>query len=97
MSELIGWTSSAILLLTLVGQVRQQWLADSVAGVSWLLFAGQIAASVGFVTYSLLVGNVVFIVTNSLILATAVTGQWIYLRKARSTSRAAAPDERPAQ
>ncbi|HEX7034381.1 MAG TPA: hypothetical protein VF210_01325 [Pseudomonadales bacterium] len=81
--ELIGWASSAVLLLTLAGQVRQQWLADSVAGVSWALFAGQIAASVGFVTYSLLVGNVVFIVTNSLILATAVTGQWIYLRKSR--------------
>lgn len=52
-------------------------------GVSWLLFAGQIAASTGFVTYSLLIGNIVFIVTNSLILATAITGQVIYLRQAR--------------
>lgn len=81
--ELIGWTSSAVLLLTLMSQVRRQWRAPSVEGVSWLLFAGQIAASVGFVTYSVLVGNVVFIVTNSLILATAVTGQLIYLHKAR--------------
>jgi MtN3 and saliva related transmembrane protein len=96
-SELIGWLSSGVLLLTLMAQVRRQWRTDSVEGVSWLLFAGQIAASVGFVTYSILVQNVVFIVTNSLILATAITGQWIYLRKSRSTSRAAAPDEHPAQ
>ena len=80
---MIGWLSSAILLLTLMGQVRRQWRADSVEGVSWLLFAGQIVASIGFVTYSILVQNLVFIVTNSLILATAITGQAIYLRKAR--------------
>ena len=84
MSEAIGWVSSAVLLLTLMGQVRRQWRADSVEGVSWMLFAGQIAASVGFVTYSILVQNLVFIVTNSLILATAITGQVIYLRKARA-------------
>jgi uncharacterized protein with PQ loop repeat len=82
--ELIGWTSSMVLLLTLVSQVRRQWRADSVEGVSWMLFAGQICASVGFVAYSLLIQNVIFIVTNSLILATAITGQLIYLRKARS-------------
>jgi uncharacterized protein with PQ loop repeat len=82
-SEFLGWTSSVVLLLTLMGQVRQQWRANSVAGVSWVLFAGQIVASVGFVTYSVLVGNMVFIVTNSLILATAVAGQTIYLRKSR--------------
>ena len=82
-SELIGWTSSVVLLLTLMGQVRRQWRAQSVEGVSWLLFNGQIAASVGFVTYSVLVDNLVFIVTNSLILATAVTGQLIYLRRSR--------------
>lgn len=73
-----------VLLLTLMGQVRRQWRARSVEGVSWLLFAGQIVASVGFVTYSLLVGNLVFIVTNCLILATAITGQSIYLRRRRS-------------
>lgn len=75
-----------MLLFTLMGQVRRQWRAKSVEGVSWVLFAGQIAASVGFVTYSLLIQNVVFIVTNSLILATAVTGQIIYLRRRRQTA-----------
>ncbi|MFU8818021.1 MAG: hypothetical protein ACNA7W_21950 [Pseudomonadales bacterium] len=90
MSEIIGWASSTILLFTLMGQVVRQWRAESVEGVSWVLFAGQIAASVGFVTYSLLLGNTIFIVTNSLILGTAVAGQIIYLRKRR---RASAPTE----
>lgn len=81
--EAIGWLSSSLLLFTLIGQVIRQWRAPSVEGVSWVLFAGQIAASVGFVTYSLLIQNTVFIVTNSLILATAVAGQIIYLRKRR--------------
>ena len=84
--ELIGWVSSTLLLMTLMGQVLRQWRAPSVEGVSWVLFAGQIAASVGFVTYSVLIGNVIFIVTNSLILATAVTGQVVYLHKRRRTS-----------
>jgi MtN3 and saliva related transmembrane protein len=78
--EAIGWLSSMLLLITLISQVFRQWRADSVEGVSWGLFAGQIGASLGFITYSLLIENTVFIVTNSLILATAVTGQIIYLR-----------------
>jgi MtN3 and saliva related transmembrane protein len=83
--EAIGWLSSSLLLVTLITQVLRQWRAPSVEGVSWVLFAGQICASVGFVTYSLLIQNTVFIVTNSLILATAVSGQIIYLRKRRAT------------
>lgn len=67
-----------ILLATLAGQVWQQWRSDSVRGVSPWLFLGQISASVGFVIYSTLIGNTVFIVTNSLILATALVGQAIY-------------------
>lgn len=83
MVEVIGWLSSLVLLLTLGGQVWKQWQARSVEGVSWLLFAGQIAASTGFVVYSVLLGNAVFIVTNLLILATAVAGQLVYRYKAR--------------
>lgn len=85
--EFIGWGSSTVLLLTLMGQVVRQWRAASVEGVSWGLFGGQIAASLGFVTYSLLIGNTVFIVTNCLILATAVAGQIIYLRRRRRSQR----------
>jgi MtN3 and saliva related transmembrane protein len=89
--DAIGWVSSTLLLMTLIGQVVRQWRADSVEGVSWLLFTGQIAASMGFVTYSLLIQNTVFIVTNCLILATAVAGQIIYLRKRRRTGDQAPP------
>lgn len=44
---------------------------------------GQVAASTGFVIYSWLLGNWVFLVTNLLMLATAGVGQWIYLLNKR--------------
>jgi uncharacterized protein with PQ loop repeat len=81
MVDWVGWLSSTILLLTLVGQVVKQWRADTVAGVSKWLFFGQITASTGFVTYSILVDNLIFVVTNCLILITAIVGQGIYLYK----------------
>ena len=49
-------------------------------GLSHWLFIGQIAASVGFIGYSWLLHNWVFIVTNTLILITAVAGQVVFLR-----------------
>jgi type IV secretory pathway TrbD component len=56
--------------------------------VSRWLFVGQCAASVGFVLYSWLLGNWVFVVTNALILLTAVVGEVVYLRNRRAKSRA---------
>ena len=47
-TELIGWASSAILLATLVRQVRKQWREGTSEGVSRWLFVGQTAASAGF-------------------------------------------------
>lgn len=79
----LGWVSSCILLLTLAGQVYQQWQAENVEGVSPWLFFGQTAASSGFLIYSLLIGNSVFVVTNTLILLTAIAGQFIYRYKKR--------------
>lgn len=81
MTEITGWASSVILLATLVAQVVKQWRSPSAEGVSWWLFVGQIAASVGFLVYSALIGNYVFIVTNTLILITSITGQVIFLTK----------------
>ncbi|NYZ62595.1 hypothetical protein [Luteimonas deserti] len=81
--ELVGWSASAILLATLVRQIVTQVRDDSARGVSSWLFLGQIAASTGFVTYSALVGDWVFIVTNVCILATAVVGQIVTWRKRR--------------
>lgn len=82
-TDLIGWLSSAVLLATLVRQVRKQWREGSSEGVSRWLFVGQIAASAGFVVYSALVANWVFVVTNALILCDAVAGLVIVLRHRR--------------
>ncbi len=84
-TELIGWGASALLLMTIISQLVQQWRARSSEGVSYLLFVGQILASSGFVAYSVLVGDTVFIVTNALMLASAVVGLGITWRFRRST------------
>jgi len=73
--DLIGWVASAILILTLARQSWRQWRDPDPRGISHWLFAGQIAASLGFVVYSWLLRNWVFIVTNSCILVTAIVGQ----------------------
>jgi MtN3 and saliva related transmembrane protein len=80
LAEWIGWASSGVLLITLMRQVYTQWRTHSDAGVSGWLFAGQVAASVGFVTYSALLHNWVYICSNVAILATAVVGELIYLK-----------------
>lgn len=86
--EVIGWAASAVLLATLIRQIATQLRDGSAQGVSHWLFVGQITASVGFVTYSALVGDWVFIVTNACILATAIVGQVLTSRRRR-----AAPEE----
>ena len=82
MPDAVGWLSSAILLATLVRQIVKQQ-QEGGAGVSHWLFIGQTLASTGFVIYSVLLGNWVFIVTNSLILLTAVIGFVLQKRRAR--------------
>lgn len=82
-ADLIGWVASAILIATLARQTWRQWREPDPRGVSHWLFAGQIAASGGFVAYSWLLHNWVFIVTNLLILLTAVVGQVVLLRAQR--------------
>jgi uncharacterized protein with PQ loop repeat len=82
-TELIGWSAAAILLLTIGRQVFTQWRDRTTAGLSRWLFVGQLAASSGFVVYSWLLGNWVFVVTNVLMLMTAGMGQWLYLHNKR--------------
>jgi MtN3 and saliva related transmembrane protein len=81
--EAIGWVSTAILLATLIRQVYTEWKSRTAAGVSKWLFTGQMAASIGFVTYSLLLGNWVFMGSNIAILGVAIVGQVLFLRKRR--------------
>ena len=78
LADIVGWASALILILTISRQVYKQWRSRSTAGVSSWLFIGQLAASTGFVIYSYLVENWVFVATNAFMLLTAVAGQVIY-------------------
>ena len=90
MTDALGWASSFILLMTLFHQVRKQWREGSSEGVSVWLFAGQIAASIGFTIYSVLVDNWVFVVTNSLLIVNAVAGWLIVMKHRRAEKKRAA-------
>jgi MtN3 and saliva related transmembrane protein len=87
-TEAIGWASSAILLLTIMRQVYTQWKTKSTAGVSQWLFIGQLTASIGYVIYSFLLRNWVFVSSNIALLITAIVGQCLYLHN-RSRAKSA--------
>lgn len=74
MEDALGWTSSLVLLATILTQIRKQWSERSGEGVSTWLFVGQTAASAGFTAYSGLVHNWVFMVTNALLLLSNLLG-----------------------
>lgn len=76
--DIIGWGSSLILLATLIRQVRKQWAEGTGEGISKWLFIGQLAASIGFVIYSIGTGNIVFIVTNSFLALNSILGIILY-------------------
>lgn len=86
MSEIIGWSASAILLITIIVQVRKQWRTGSNEGVSKWLFVGQVASSVGFTVYSVMTVNWVFIVTNSFLLLSNIAGVYIYFKNRETES-----------
>src|SRR3546814_2425159 len=73
--DIVGWAASAVLLVTLSRQIYTQWQDKDAKGVSRWLFVGQIAASCGFIANSWLLDNLVFIVTNSLILLPPAIGR----------------------
>lgn len=72
-----------ILILTVSRQVWKQWRERSTEGVSQWLFIGQAVASLGFLVYSWLLGNMVFTVSNAVLLAAALLGEVFYLRNRR--------------
>jgi len=82
-TEAIGWAAALILLVTMVRQVWSLWVSGAVGGVSRWLFVGQVAAALGFTLYSVLVGNLVFTLTNSLMTVNAVAGLYIDRRNRR--------------
>ena len=84
----IGLLATAMLVATLCAQTIKQWRECSVKGVSRWFFLGQVTASVGFITYSWLIGSVLFVIANTLVLASAFAG-YVVLRLNRRRSRAA--------
>jgi uncharacterized protein with PQ loop repeat len=77
MTEIIGWASSIILLITLIKQVFKQWQEGTGEGVSKLLFVGQLLASIGFTIYSYLVENWVFTATNGILVVNNLVGMYL--------------------
>ncbi len=90
LGAILGWGSSLILLVTVGKQVYKQWQAGTSEGVSKWLFFGQIAASVGFLAYSVLIVNWVFIVTNSLMILNSLVGVAIIFHHRRRENNQAA-------
>lgn len=78
MTEIIGWASSVILLLTLIKQVHKQWKDRTSEGISSWLFIGQLLASIGFTIYSYAVGNWVFTITNGILTVNNIIGICLY-------------------
>lgn len=94
MQDALGWFSSIVLLATIVQQIWTQWRERSTRGVSKWLFVGQTTASAGFTAYSWLVHNWVFVVTNALLLVSAIVGCVMTLRfKAAGAKRSPAQSE----
>ncbi len=89
MTEVIGWLSSVVLVVTIGQQVYKQWHDGTSKGVSTWLFVGQTAASAGFTVYSYLVHNWVFVVTNALMLVSSLLGFAIVMKHARRERRQA--------
>lgn len=85
LTESIGWLSTLILCATISRQVYTHWKTRSTAGVSHWLFIGQLAASAGFVIYSLVLENWVFVFSNLFLLATALLGQVLYMKNRTHT------------
>lgn len=81
--DLIGWASSFILLLTIGRQVHTQSKTGATGGVSKWLFIGQFAASTGYVVYSYLLHNWVFLCSNLALLITAIIGEALYAHNRR--------------
>lgn len=89
-TDLLGWGSSIVLLATLMRQVYTQWRTRATAGVSKWLFVGQCTASVGYIVYSFLLHNWVYVSSNVAILLTAVVGESLFMRNRRVTARTGA-------
>src|SRR5688500_9414912 len=94
-ADVAAWMASASLFATVSRQVWKQWKEGQGEGLSHWLFIGQMAASAGFLAYSWMVDNWIFVVSNAFLLIAAATGQVIMVRNQRADSITPAPADRP--
>jgi uncharacterized protein with PQ loop repeat len=85
--DVIGWLSSLLLIATMAKQIGKQWRARATEAVSKWLYLGQFVAEIGFVAYSYLVRNWVFLFTNVILLLLNCLGFFLLLRQ-RARARA---------
>lgn len=83
----IGVASSCILVLTIGKQVFKQYKEGKSEGVSKWLFLGQMTASGGFLLYSWLKRDWVFIATNGVMLLNGLAGYLIVLHHRRNEKK----------
>jgi len=95
-TDLLGWGSSLVLLATLMRQVYTQWRTRATEGVSKWLFIGQCTASIGYIVYSFLLHNWVYVSSNIAILMTALVGEGLYIRNRRQASHTQLVSSEPA-
>ena len=79
MIEILGWISSLIIIVTTGKQIYKQWQEGSSKGVSKWLYIGRLAAASGFLLYSVLVWNLVFLVVNTVMVINGLLGLAIVL------------------
>jgi len=77
--EVIGWAASVLVLVTTVGQIHKQWKSGTSKGVTPWLFIGNFAAATLFEVYAFLIHNLIYIVTNLLMLVASAIGLLILL------------------
>ena len=83
----IGAASSFILVLTIGKQVFKQYKEGKSEGVSKWLFLGQMTASGGFLLYSWLKRDWVFIATNGIMLVNGLAGYLIVLHHRKNEKK----------
>ena len=91
-TDILGWASSFILLLTVGKQVHKQWSSGTSEGVSTWLFVGNLSASVGFAVYSWLLDNKVFVFTNSMMIVNGLLGLGLTIRDRRRAGKQQTPE-----
>lgn len=78
LTDILGWSSTAVLLFTIGSQIYRQWKAENVKGVSPWLFIGQALASIGLLAYSILQKMWVCVVLNGAMLIASAAGLAIW-------------------